>query len=200
MVTNRGRQGAVYRRTQDGLRCGDDGYWQRSLSLPRVRNVSGTGHPGVVAKCHDRGVGQTYLRILRFQVLYGNIPGVQIPIPHPHHTRRPKLHSRTKFQATEKQQEQQQQPIDAKHRAIYCYYVLVACKLKERRARAASQQSMNSDMFPNAIHRRDTSTPRQTLDKDTCRSRRNTIQIETHGHDTCFSDAIFMLLKKFKRT
>ena len=61
------------------------------------------------------------IRILRFQVLYGNIPGVQIPIPHPNHTRRPKLHSRTKFQATEKQQEQQPQPIDAKHRPIYCY-------------------------------------------------------------------------------
>ena len=121
------------------------------------------------------------IRILQFQVLYGNIPGVQIPIPHPHHTKRPKLHSRTKFQATEKQQEQP--PIEAKHRAIYCHYVLVACKLKERRARAASQQSMNSDMFPNAIHRQDTATPRQTLDKDTCRSRRNTIQIETHGHD-----------------
>ena len=60
------------------------------------------------------------IRILQFQVLYGNIPGVQIPIPHPHHTRRPKLHSRTKFQATEKQQEQQLR-IDAKHRAIYCY-------------------------------------------------------------------------------
>ena len=132
------------------------------------------------------------IRILRFQVLYGNIPGVQIPIPHPHHTRRPKLHSRTKFQATEKQQEQPP-PLEAKHRAIYCYYVLVACKLKERRARAASQQSMNSDMFPNAIHRRDTSTPRQTLDKDTCRSRRNTIQIETHGHDTCTYDCIILL-------
>ena len=57
------------------------------------------------------------IRILQFQVLYGNIPGVQIPIPHPHHTRRPKLHSRTKFQATEKQQEQQQ-PLEAKHRAL----------------------------------------------------------------------------------
>ena len=189
MVTNRGRQGAVYRRTQDGRvvmvamaigsapsRCRGFGMLVALDILAWSPNVM-TGE-----------LARHTIRILQFQVLYGNIPGVQIPIPQPPHTRRPKLHSRTKFQATEKQQEQQQ-PLEAKHRAIYCYYVLVACKLKERRARAASQQSMNSDMFPNAIHRRDTSTLRQTHDKDTCtcRSRRNTIQIATHGHDRCIA-------------
>ena len=114
------------------------------------------------------------LRILQFQVLYGNIPEVQIPIPHPHHTRRPKLHSRTKL----KQQRSNKNNNNQRSMQSIKLYTTRPSSVHGAE-RASSQQSKNSDRFHNTIDRQDTSPPRQTLRKDTCISRRNTIQIMT---------------------
>ena len=139
--------------------------------------------------CHDRGVGQTYYQDSTIQVLTEIYQESRYPFLA---LTTQEEQSFTLGPSSSKQQRSNREArTTTTYRSKASSYILLLCPSSvqaaegrsEGREQPASEQSMNSDMFPNAIHRRDTSTLRQTLDKDTCRSRRNTIQIATHGHD-----------------